>query len=352
MNVGVVGCGRVATLRHLPALAGLPELQPVALADVQDERLEAAARRFGIARRYGDYRELIDDRDVEVVAVCVPASAHAEIAVAALEAGKHVLVEKPLALTNEDARSIGSAASSSPSTATIGFNMRRHRLVRQLRELVRSGALGELQALRTAFTSSFDYRDEANPWRFRRGLGGGSLIEMGAHHLDLWRFVTGREVEEVAASSRSEGADDETVVVTGRLEDGVLATTLISQESANTNEVEIFGAKGSAKVSLYRFDGLRMRARDSFDGDLRHRFAGLVRAAATLPRVALQARKGGDYVGTYADEWRELAAAIRLDRPPETGIEEGVRGVEVMVAALESAGSGTAVPIASERARV
>jgi predicted dehydrogenase len=352
VNVGVVGCGRVATLRHLPALQRLRDMQVVALADVDEARLEEAGRTFGVERRYADYHVLLESRDVETVAVCVPTAAHAEVAVAALEAGKNVLVEKPLALTVDDAERIRDAALEAPGVTTVGFNMRHHRLVRKLRELVHSRVLGELQALRTAFTSSFDYRDAASPWRLHRERGGGGLIEMGPHHLDLWRFLTGREVEEVTAKTRTVVDEDETIVVTGRLEGDVLATTLVSQATTNTNEVEVFGSEGLARISLYRFDGFEVRLGRGFGGDVRARLRGLARTALELPRLATGARRGGDYVASYAEQWRELGAAIQQGRQPEAGVEDGVRGVEVMLAALKSTELDTTVAVGGEPVRV
>jgi predicted dehydrogenase len=332
-------------LRHLPALRRLRDVHLVALADADEARLDEAGRSFGVARRYSDYRSLVESPEVEAVGVCVPAPAHAEVAVAALEAGKNVLVEKPLALTLEDADRIRDADIDAPGVTAVAFNMRRHRLVRKLRAIVRSGALGELEAVRTVLTSSFDIGPDASPWRLRRELGGGALIEAGPHHLDLWRFLSGREVEAVTAETHSGSCDDETAVVTGRLEGDVFATTLISKHTGNTNAVEVFGSDGAARVDLYRFDGLEVRPGTSYTGDLRARLKGLGRTALELPAAAMRARRGGDFVETYADEWRDLLTAVRLGAEPSAGVEDGVRGVEVMLAALESAAVGATVAI-------
>jgi predicted dehydrogenase len=346
MNVGIVGCGRVTGLRHLPALRRLGDPLPVALADVDAQRVEALADEYGIARRYRSHEDLIADAHVEAVAVCLPASLHADVAVPALEAGKHVLIEKPLALRLDDAERVRDAAAGSPGTVVIGLNLRRHRLVRRARDLILAGVLGELEAVRTAFTSSFDYRGVAQPWRFHRETGGGALAEMAPHHLDLWRFLTGLEVEEVFASSRSGEDQDETAVVSGVLGGGVRADTLVSQRSTNVNEVEVFGERGRLRVSCYRYDGLELQLGRGFGGDVRQRFRGLARTAVELPAFARGLVRGNDYLESYAEEWRHFGAAAAGDVPPDPGLEDGVRNVEVLVAALDSLDSGRAAPVA------
>jgi predicted dehydrogenase len=344
VNVGIVGCGRVTGLRHLPALARIPDAQVVALADVDEDRVEALARRHGVAARYGSHAELLEDERVEAVAVCVPAALHAGMVVPALESGKHVLVEKPLALGLEDAELLRAAGAGSPSTTMVAFNLRWHRIVRRARELVLGGALGELEAVRTVFTSSFDYRDVAPPWRFRRDAGGGALVEMGPHHFDLWRFLSGLEVEAVHASTRSDDDDDVTAVVSGVLEGGVRATTLLSQRSTNANEVEILGSRGRLRVDLYRFDGLDVQLGRGFRGDLAGRVRGLARTVAAAPAYVPVARRGGHYVDSYRAEWLHFLDCTASGSPADPGFEDGVRNAEIVLAALESTSSGETVP--------
>jgi predicted dehydrogenase len=346
LNVGIVGCGRVTGLRHLPALARIPDAQAVALADVDEARAAELARRHGVEARYGSHGELLADPRIEAVAVCVPASRHAEIAIPALEAGKHVLIEKPLALSVDDAERIRDAAAGAPGAVVLGFNLRWHRLVRRARELVLAGELGEVEAVRTVFTSSFDYRDVAAPWRLRRELGGGALREMGPHHLDIWRFLTGREVGEVFASSRSPEDADDTAVIAGVLDGGARAETLVSQRSTNVNEIDVFGERGRLRVSCYRYDGLDVQLGRGFGGDVRHRLAGLARATVELPAFVRGARGQSDYLDSYVAQWRHFVDAAAGAVAPDPGVEDGVRNVEVVAAAVESLESGRSQPVA------
>lgn len=347
MNVGIVGCGRVTGLRHLPALRSIEDARVVALADVDAARLEQLADEYGVERRYGSHVELVEDEGVEAVAVCVPAAAHAEVALAALEAGKHLLIEKPLCLDLDDAERVRKAAEGAVVTAMVGFNLRWHRLVRRARELVFSGTLGEVESIRTVFTSSFDYRGVAHPWRFRRELGGGALMEMAPHHFDMWRYVSGREVEEVFASSRSSADDDETAVVSAALDGGARATALVSQRSTNVNELEVFGTHGRLRLDCYRCDGVELRLGRGFSGDLRQRLRELARAVTKLPLLVGDARRGGAFVESYAAEWRHFLEQAAAGQPAEPGLEDGVRNLEIVLAAVESAGSGRPVRIAA-----
>ena len=174
MRLGIIGCGYVTLDRHLPALRHVPEVEVVAFADTRPETAAEVARLLG-AGRVVDTEHMLEDGEVEAVAVCTPPATHAELAIAALEAGKHVLLEKPVAASLEEADRIAERAARSPQQVLVGFNFRRHRFVERARRLVAEGALGTVQAVRTAFTNPV--LDEQQDWKRRRGLGGGGLLD-------------------------------------------------------------------------------------------------------------------------------------------------------------------------------
>jgi predicted dehydrogenase len=175
VRVGIVGCGRVTETRHLAALRGVRGVEASALADVDAARLSRVADACGVARRYADWRGLVRDENVDVVAVCVPPALHAPVALAALDARKHVFIEKPLALTLEECDLLDAAVerAGGPKVA-VGFNMRFHRLVREAREHVERGRLGRVKLVRTVFASGMRARPEYPEWRRRRESGGTS----------------------------------------------------------------------------------------------------------------------------------------------------------------------------------
>ena len=346
VGVGIVGCGRIAVLRHFPALAGVRDARVVAVADADPGRLESVAERFGVARRCLDPLELVADPVVDVVAVCVPAESHAGVAIAALEAGKHVLVEKPLCLALDDADRLARAAEQSAGTVMVAFNLRWHRLARKAREVVRSGVLGKIDAVRTVWSSSFDHRSDVGTWRRERRSGGGVLLEIGPHHFDLVRFLLEDELVEVAAFSRSGPWEDEAAVVTARTAGGVLVSAVLSQRSVNDNELEIFGTAGRLRLSFYRHDGFEVVASPAFPAGLGNRLRRAVVGAATLPVAVIGANRGGDYVATYRTEWRHFLGAVRDGRLPECTLEDGRRNLELLLAATASAERRVAVKVA------
>ena len=189
LRVGVIGCGRVTAYRHLPALSRLRAAEVVALADCNLARLKDVADQFRIQHRYPDVCTLLNKTAVDVIAVCVPVEFHAEVALAALDAEKHVFIEKPLEI--EQADRIRERAMQASRKILMGFNFRWHRLVRQARELLQQGAVGQVEMVRTVFASAHEMPSE---WQTRRSSGGGALFDQAIHLFDLWRFLLESEV--------------------------------------------------------------------------------------------------------------------------------------------------------------
>lgn len=334
VRLGLVGCGRAAETLHLPALARVASARVVAAADVDASRLELVARRFGVARRYEDFRALLADAEVEAVAVCVPPLLHAEVALAALDAGKHLFVEKPLALTLEDCDRMIERARAAGVRSAAGFNLRHHRLVREAKERVRRGELGELKMLRSVFTNGAGGGGAS--WRARREEGGGVLFDLGVHHFDLVNFLLEDEVEEVFACGRS-GEDAAACAFTARTARGRLVSSVFCEGTAETHEIELYGARGRLRVSCYRFDGLGQT--DGRAGSPRERLRDGARLLRELPAALLRARHGGDLLDSYRAGWRHFSSAVRGNPDADAGatLEDGRRALAVALAAARSA---------------
>lgn len=348
VRVGFVGCGRVTETRHLSALGRVRGVEAAALADVDAARLSRVADAHGVARRYEDWRALVEDPYVDAVAVCVPPALHAEVAVAALEAGKHVFVEKPLALALDECELLTRAAARDASLkATVGFNMRWHRLVREARAVLARGELGRVKLVRTVFTSQARARPDSPAWRTRRESGGGSIFELGTHHFDLVRFLLGREAREVYASC---DAEDETSIVTLKTDCGAQVTAALSEGAGESHEIEVHGERGRLRVSCYRAEGFERLDAGRYEGSPRERLRRASHALRALPRLIAQMRTGGDYLNSYAEEWRHFADAIRGRVRVEATLEDGRRALEIALAAAESSRTGRAVKIDEGRA--
>jgi predicted dehydrogenase len=344
IKVGIVGCGEVTEHKHLPALRRLPDVEVAAVADSDAGRREHVADRFGIPSRYCDVEALVADPTVTVVGVCVPPQAHAAVALPALAAGKHVLIEKPLALSLDDCDRLVEGVRRASGKCMMAFHMRWHRLVRQARDILSTGRLGELESIRAVWNSP---RSDKNipDWKRRRETGGGALIELAVHHADLWRFLLGCDVEEVYAQARSGLRDDESAVLTGRMANGVLVSAAFSERTSHEIELEIAGRNGRLRLSCLRFDGLEWYAQADVPGNLRTRLRHLAHLLREFPRGLWTMRHGGDYRLSFRGLWRHFVDAVREDSPVGATLEDGRRAVQVVLAAAESASSGQPVAV-------
>jgi len=343
VRIGFVGCGRATSGLHLPALRKLPTVEVAALADTDPAALEKAGSLAPAAKRFADYRQLLELPDLDAVAVCVPVASHAEIALAALAAGRHLFIEKPLALTLEDCDRMIAAAAAAGRTAMVGFNMRHHRLIHEARALLADGALGPLELIRSVLTSDMIIPE----WRKARATGGGVLFELALHHYDLWRFLTGSEVREITAYASGERWEDESATVTARLSNGALATGAFSQRTSQNNAITLCGRGGSLAVSLYRFDGLERASLTDVPGDVRGRLAALRRLLTQLPRGIAGLRRGGEWADCYRAEWSAFVAAVRDGAPPNATLADGREALVIALAALESVATGCSIRLES-----
>lgn len=186
VRVGIIGCGGIAHGKHLPSLAKLPHVELVAFCDLVKDRATAAAGKYGIAGAgvYTEYKRLLADKSIEVVHVLTPNKSHSEISIAALEAGKHVLCEKPMAKTAADARLMLEAALRTGKKLSIAYQHRHKPESVYLRNVIRRGDLGEIY-----FAKSYAVRRRGTPnWGVflnEEEQGGGPLIDIGTHSLDL-----------------------------------------------------------------------------------------------------------------------------------------------------------------------
>lgn len=185
VRIGIIGCGGIANGKHMPALKKLENVKMVAFCDLISDRAEKAKKDFGTedAGVYTDYRELLKRTDIEVIHVLTPNSSHCELSVASLESGRHVMCEKPMAKTYEDALKMCEAAKKSGKLLTIGYQTRSGKTHQYVRHMIENGDLGEIYYIKA-------------PQIRRRGVpvwgvfldkekqGGGPMIDIGTHSID------------------------------------------------------------------------------------------------------------------------------------------------------------------------
>jgi predicted dehydrogenase len=184
VKVAIIGCGGIANGKHLPSLSKLDTVELVAFCDIIVERAQKAADQYGAegAKVYENYKELLKDGSIDVIHVCTPNDAHADISIDAMEAGKHVMCEKPMAKTAEDARRMLEASKRTGKKLTIGYNNRFRPDSQHMKKI--SKELGEVY-----FAKAHAIRRRAVPtWGVfldEEKQGGGPLIDIGTHALDL-----------------------------------------------------------------------------------------------------------------------------------------------------------------------
>ena len=191
LRIGIIGCGGIANVKHFPALSAFPEeAEMVYFCDLIKERAVQAAEKYGAAgaRVCTDYHELLADASIDIVHVLTPNAYHCELTCAALEAGKHVLCEKPMAITYEEGRRMLDTARRTGKKLTIGYQNRFRKDTRQLHEMVEKGELGEIY-----FAKAHGMRRRGVPtWGVfpdKEKQGGGPLIDIGTHPLDMTLWI-------------------------------------------------------------------------------------------------------------------------------------------------------------------
>lgn len=321
MKVAIVGCGLIGRKRA-DALAGA---QLVACADRDLARAQALAARSG-ARASADWREVIPDADIIIIAT--PHDRLAEITLAAIRAGKHVLVEKPAARSAGELAPVVAEAEARGAIVRVGFNHRYHRAFRKARELVDGGALGELMFVRAR------YGHGARPgydkeWRFDAKVsGGGELIDQGMHLIDLARWFLGDFVKVDGTACTyfwPTDVDDNAFLMLRTAQNRVAWLHASATEWKNTFSMEIYG-----KVGKLAIDGL-----GGSYGTERLTWYRMLPEMGPPETTAWEYPMADD---SWAAEMAELLDDIRLRRQPAAGLPDALAALRVVQAIYQESG--------------
>ncbi|WP_180903616.1 Gfo/Idh/MocA family protein [Nonomuraea indica] len=366
IGVGMVGyafMGRVHSQawRNVGAFFDLPLAPRMAvLAGRSKERTAAAAAQLGWADVETDWRELIRRDDVQIVDICTPGDSHADIAIAALDAGKHVICEKPLANTVAEAEAMVRAAASAPGRNMVAFNYRRVPAVALARRYVEEGRLGEIRHVRAQYLQDWIVDpDFPLVWRLRKDkAGSGALGDIGAHIIDTAQFVTGQHVVGVSAltetfvKERPLAADsaglaatggaatgpvtvDDAALFIGRMSGGALASfeaTRFATGRKNALRIEINGSRGSLAFDFEAMNELWVS-----EGD-----GGFTRVLVTEPDHPYVGAwwppgHGLGYEHTFTHEIKDFLEAIAQGSDPAPSFADGLRVQRVLAAVEQSA---------------
>jgi predicted dehydrogenase len=245
---GVIGCADIAVKKVIPAMLGSDLSQVSAIASRSGERAAATAGSLGIPRAYGSYQELLDDPDLEAVYIPLPNHLHHEWAIAAAQAGKHVLCEKPLSTTSALAREMIEAAERSGVKLMEAFMYRLHPLWVEVRRLLADGAIGELLAVQ----SFFSYHNvDPDDIRNQVDAGGGALFDIGCYPVNVSRMLFESEPTEVMAMVRRDPAFGTDILTSVVLDfDGRHAVFTCSTQLEDDQRVHIYGTEGRLLVEI------------------------------------------------------------------------------------------------------
>ncbi|WP_267420553.1 MULTISPECIES: Gfo/Idh/MocA family protein [unclassified Curtobacterium] len=368
------------TVARFFPLAVEPEMSVIVGRD--PERTEAARAHYGWERAATDWRAVVADPDIDVVDICSPGSSHVEVAIAALEAGKHVLCEKPLANTVAEAEAMAAAATAAAARgvrAMVGFSYRRVPAIAQARALVQAGRIGTVRQVRALYLQDW-LADEDGPmtWRLdKEQAGSGSLGDIGAHAIDLVEHVTGSSLTSVsgtlatfveerplladgvglsgtASTERGRVTVDDAAWFLGRLAGGAADGAVGSFEATryatgrkNGLTIELSGSTGAIQFDLESMNELRVYDATAPAGE-----QGFTRVLVTEPEHPYMDKwwPTGHLIGyehTFTHEVADLVTAITEGTDPEPSFAEGLHVQRVLDAVERSAADGsswTAIP--------
>lgn len=321
---GVLGVASIALRTVIPAIQNARNGQLVAIASRTADRAAQAAKQLGV-RSYGSYEALLGDREVDAVYIPLPNSLHREWTIRSAAAGKHVLCEKPLAVSASECREMIAACRDHGVQLMEAFMYRFHPRIAQVANLVASGKLGELRLVRAAFT--FAVREPATNIRFRPELGGGSLYDLGCYCVNISRMLLGEPVEVFAWGDIGESGVDETVTALLRFDSRRTAAVDCGLRIGRREEVEIVGSEGHILVPKAFLPG-------TADAEF-HCFNGAERKQTVVPGTNQSQRMVeafGDAVSTGSpvtyspnDAVANLAVIEALLRSMRVGRPEAVR---------------------------
>ena len=200
ITVGVIGTGFIGPA-HIEALRRLPTVEVIALADADEATAKAKAETLGVAHAYGDYRKLLARDDLQAVHVCTPNYLHFEMSRQALNAGKHVVCEKPLAVETKEAAELVELAAKKKLVNAVHFNIRYYPLMRQVKLMAEKGELGDVFSVHGSYLQDWLYYATDYNWRLEPKLSGRSraVADIGSHWMDLIEYISGLRITEVFA---------------------------------------------------------------------------------------------------------------------------------------------------------
>lgn len=357
LRIGVIGAGAIARYAFLPGFAlpdsanalkamddwyhnGCPDANVVAIASRTRAKAEELAREFEIPRVYDDWHDLIADPGIDAVCVTTPNDLHHEMTIAACMAGKHVLVEKPLAMNSQQGRAMVEAAERANVVLMVHQNQRFFPVHEVAKQILETGAIGPVLSLRARWSHAGpEYWSPEGAWFFEpERAGHGALFDLGIHKFDLIRYLTGKEAAQISAFTatldKQIKVEDNGVAIL-RFADGTLGVVEASWTSPpNENSIRLYGTRGYLQVGSDSAYPISVH----FDERLREDAqlpSGEWRENVFVPNVPVQSATGGMF--------RHFVASITTGRANIASGQDNLKSFEMCLAAFASAETGRAV---------
>jgi predicted dehydrogenase len=374
IGYGFMGAAHSQGWRTAPRVFDLPaEPEMTVIVGRNADAVTAAANKWGWAESATDWREVIARDDIDVVDIVTPGDSHAEIAIAALEAGKHVLCEKPLANTVAEAEAMAEAAERAAARgvrAMVGFTYRRVPAVTFLRNLISEGAVGTVNQVRASYRQDWLVDpDMPLAWRLQKEhAGSGALGDIGAHAIDLAQFVTGLNLEKVsgtidtivkerplldsgsglsgtAGNGYGQVTVDDIAIFTGRFDSGALASFEASRFATgrkNALQIEVSGDKGALAFDLEDLNSVQFYDRTA-PAD-RQGFRKILVTEAEHPYVSAWWPAGHmlGYEHGFSHQVKDLVDGIKAGTDPHPTFADGLRVQRVLDAVERSSENDSA----------
>jgi predicted dehydrogenase len=333
VRIAVVGAGAVAQVNHIPAYSRIEGTEVVSVCDIDYEKAKRVAQRFGVPHACSDHEELFASKDIDAVDVCVPNHLHAPISVAALNAGKHVLCEKPFGRTPTEAARMVAAAEKNDRVLMAAFNNRFRNDAQILKTFMDQGEVGRIFYVKCGWLIKHTSWDTQSWKASKRFAGGGVLIDLGVQMLDMALWILGMpEVATVSASTASRPGVDEVesnAAAFLRLKNGTTLTLEVGWSLLMEKDfayVNIFGEHGAALLNPLRLH--------------REMHGNLVNVTPNTESIRNM------YKQSYENEITHFVECVRSGKKPLSPGDEAVQVLKVLEAIYKSAESGKEVKLA------
>lgn len=349
LRVGVIGVGSISEM-HIQPYASHPEVSLQAFCDLHAERLKEMGEKYEVSHLYENYQDLLANEAIDAVSICTWNNSHAEIAIAALEAGKHVLVEKPLSMTVAEAEAVEAAAKKSGKVLQVGFVRRHATNAKILKQFIDQGRLGDIYYAKASIL-----RRVGNPGGWfsdQTRSGGGPLIDLGVHMIDIAWYLMGKP-RPVSVSGNTyhqlgnrsnvknlsfyKAADYDPAV--NDVED--LANALIRFENGASLYVDVsFSLHAKEEESIARFYG------DKGGAEIEPALALILEENDTILNVTPQVDNlGFDFENAFSNEVGHFVDCCLHGQTTIAPVEDGVAVMKMLAAVYESAKSGKEVTL-------